>query len=205
MFSLLFLKIVHSVPSQRSQPSLGHWDIPTAAFWAHHQHPSVQGNGRAVPLVLPGSLYSKHHGLIRWPLLPPVPLPDSIAGSASPEVLYESFVSTITLQQSLAQPQKSLLAPSLCKYAQAVLKMWLVYSVRRYILAKSGFRLIAGGGSLARLGFGETDAAHGAPTGGCKETKGASMGTFPQPPSLHGFWRGIQAPNSHETTRQRGK
>lgn len=129
VFYLLFLKIVHSVPNWRSHPSLGHWNITTAAFWGHHQHPSVQGDGRAVTLVLPGSLCSKHCGLICWPLLPTVPLPDSIAGSASAEVLYGSFVSTITSQQFLAQPQKSLLAPSSCKYAQAVLKMWLVYSV----------------------------------------------------------------------------
>lgn len=103
------------------------------------EHPACRrgpagGNGSGVPVVLvdggrrqsPGS---QHSGLTPWPLLlPPAPLPDSGAGSASPEIRNGTFVPA-ALQQLLAQPQKSLLAPMPCEYAQAVLKMGLISSM----------------------------------------------------------------------------
>lgn len=86
--------------------------LPRAKSWQRRlagcmssviEHPACRrgpagGNGSGVPVVLvdggrrqsPGS---QHSGLTPWPLLlPPAPLPDSGAGSASPEIRNGTFV-----------------------------------------------------------------------------------------------------------------
>lgn len=155
VFSSLFLKIAHSVPSLGPHPSPGHRNVSAAA--SSSQVVAARSAGcatsviqRPAPRMGPAgglcsswtggegrSPGSQHGALTPWPLLlPPVPLPDARAGSASPEIRSGSFVLAAS-QQLLAQPQKSLLAPSPCKCAQAVLKTGLVYSIRHSIHARA--------------------------------------------------------------------
>lgn len=132
-FSSPVLKIVYSVPRFRPHPSRGHRNVLAAVF-SSRMCPTCRGRSQRRSPSAGRWALSRALGPVRRPPARSAVASSSrsrhgsVAGSVSTRVLHGSCASAVTSQQLLAQPQKSLLASALRRYAQSELKMRLLRS-----------------------------------------------------------------------------